>query len=567
LTPRQLTALIKRAGSLERLQQLEEQHGDSFNFINTSTAFSRAGHMASSAEQAPGSVHPLMERLWRRLQTQFDDPDCDAWGLANIVWACGKAGFAEKELLDACLARLVRVAAAAKPQELSNAVYGASLLWERGTRIEEQHAQQLVAALAEQRQDANCQVLANALWAAATMGVQVPASTWEQLLQALADKAVQATTQALSNALWAAATMGLPVPASTWEQLLQALAAKAGQAQPQGLANALWATAKRTGDAAGSQGAEAVDAAVRRLAAAVGPQQVAAMNPQAISNSLWALAQLRLFAAPLVEQLAAEALQQAPAMKPQELSSAALAAVKLGLIDDARLFAALVGAARKQARRSNSQVLCNLAWSVAVADQRQLSAAAVELCKCAAAAEVWGSTVPEEHQQLHQVHLWLLDGQTGSVGLAGALSAQQLQRRDEAWEGKLQETAQQRRTGIERSVFAAAQRLATLTGCRQEARTHDGAFSIDVAAKHAASGRLLAIEADGPTHFLRPGRRPTGDTLARNRALAARRYVVVCVPWWEWAKVQGDAKAEEAYLAQKVEAAVSRWTADASAAA
>jgi hypothetical protein len=563
LAPPLLTTLIKEAGSLERLQQLEQQHGDSFNFIHTSAAFSRAAHIASSAEQAPGSAHPLMARLWRRLRPQLGD--CGARSLANIVWACGKAGFAEKELLDACLARLVQGPASANAHDLSNTVYGASLLWERGYRIDEQQAQQLVAALAEQRRDANCQDVANALWAAATMGLRVPASTWEQLLQELADKAGQARPQGLANALWAAATMGLQLPASTWARLLQVLADKAAQARPQQLANALWATAKRTGGAAGSQGAEAVGAAVLRLAAAVGPRHVAAMNPQDISNSLWALAQLRLCPQPLVGQLAASAVQQAPAMTPQGLSNAALAAAKLGLVD-APLFAALVGAAQRLARRSGSQGLCNLAWSVAVADQRQLAAAAVELCECVAAAEVWGSTVLEDHMQLHQVHLWLLDGQPDGGGLAGALSAEQLQRCEEAWEGQLQETAQQRRGEFKRRVFAAAQRLPTLTGCRQEARTGDGAFSIDVAAKHAASGRLLAIEADGPFHFLRPGRRPTGETLARNRALAARGYVVVCVPWWEWAKVQGDAVAEEAYLARAVEAAVSRCT-DASAAA
>jgi hypothetical protein len=517
LNPRLLTTWIKEAGSLDGLQQLEQQHGDSFNFIHTPAAFSRAAHIAS-AEQAPGSAHPLMARLSRRLQPQLDD--CGARGLATIVWACGKAGFAEKELLDACLARLVQGAAAATPQALSNAAYGASLLWQHGYRIGEQQAQQLVAALAEQRQNADCQALANALWAAATMGQQVPARIWEQLLQALADKTGQAAPQNLANALWATATMGQQVPASTLGQLLKALSDKAGQAEPQHLANALWATAKRTGDAAGSQGAEAVDAAVLRLAAAVGPRQVAAMAPQHISNSLWALAQLRLCPQPLVGQLAAAAVQQAPAMTTQGHSNAALAAAKLGLAD-APLFAALVGAAQKQARRCEAQHLCNLSWSVAVADQRQLTAAAVELCACAAAAEVWGSTVPEGHRQLHRVHLWLLDVRPDSGGLASALSAAQLQQCEESW-GQLQETAQQRRMEFKRCVFAAAQRLPTLTGCRLEARTHDGAHSIDVAAKHAASGRLLAIEADGPVHFLQPGMRPTGETLARDRALAAR---------------------------------------------
>lgn len=41
------------------------------------------------------------------------------------------------------------------------------------------------------------------------------------------------------------------------------------------------------------------------------------------------------------------------------------------------------------------------------------------------------------------------------------------------------------------------------------------------------------------------------DTLARNRALAARGYVVVSVPWWEWNELKKDDQA--AYLTRKIE--------------
>ena len=46
----------------------------------------------------------------------------------------------------------------------------------------------------------------------------------------------------------------------------------------------------------------------------------------------------------------------------------------------------------------------------------------------------------------------------------------------------------------------------------------------------------------------------TGDTLARNRALAARGHEVVCVPHWEWEELQGGTAREEAYLQRRVEA-------------
>ena len=82
---------------------------------------------------------------------------------------------------------------------------------------------------------------------------------------------------------------------------------------------------------------------------------------------------------------------------------------------------------------------------------------------------------------------------------------------------------------------------------------------MDVAALHVASGLRLAVEADGPAHFLRPGREVGGVTLARNRALAVRGFVVVSVPYWEWGKVRHDEGKAAAYLSRAVEDAVARW--------
>jgi len=387
MNPRLLTSCLKDAASLADLEQLEKQYGDTFDFIHISAAFSRSGHLASSAAAQSNSFRPLLHRLWRRLQPQLDA--CGEQALASIVWACGKAGYAEAALLDACLARLVDKAADAAPQALANPVYSAVLLQEHGYKISEQQGLQLVAALVQKRQDATPQHLANTFWAAATMGLQLPEQQAQQLVAALVQK-----------------------------------------------------------------------------------QQDA---------------------------------------KPKHLANTALALAKLGL-HDAQLFSALTAAAKPK--------------------------------------------LAAHLQQPYQVHLWLLDVQTGSNGLAAALSSAQLQQCKEAWEEQLQQRAQKRRSLLEQEVYqCCAQQLhSLLIDCRQEARTEDGAFSIDVVATHTASGKRLAIEADGPTHFLRPGRQVTGDTLARNRVLAAHGYVVVSVPYWEWAELKKSEQAD--YLARKVEAAL-----------
>ncbi|KAI8475360.1 MAG: hypothetical protein J3K34DRAFT_484527 [Monoraphidium minutum] len=599
-----LTSHIKAAADLAALERLEAQHGGAFNYIHAAAAFTQAAHLAAPGAPPRAAWPLLLRRLWRRLQPQLSQ--CGPQALANTVWACGKLGFAEAPLLDACLARLCGAAPEARPQALANALYAAALLWDSGFRVDEQQARQLVAALVERRHEAKPQDVSNTLWAAATMGLPLPEQQARRLVAALVERRQEAKPQALSNmlwavatmglplpeqlvwqlvvalverrqeavpqnisnTLWAAATMGLPLPEQSWERLLAALAAKAPQAAPQEVANALWAAAKRKaepGAAAAREGSvTAVEAALMQLAAAVSKEQVACYSAQGVSNSLWALSELRLRPPGPTTLLAEAALQRAPAMAPQDLSNTALALARLG-VDDARLFAALASAAAQHQQQLGAQDISNLAWAAAVADQRQLSGAVAALCGQLAGSSCWGSAVPEHHWQLWQVHLWLRDGQPtvgaggdgSGGGLAGALSAAQLQQCAAAWEASLQQTAQQRRSELERRVFECARRLPCLADCRQEARTPDGAFSVDVAAAHAASGRRLAIEADGPWHFMRSGREPTGETLARNRALAARGFVVVSVPWWEWQEVRGDAAAQDAYLLRKVEAALS----------
>jgi very-short-patch-repair endonuclease len=68
---------------------------------------------------------------------------------------------------------------------------------------------------------------------------------------------------------------------------------------------------------------------------------------------------------------------------------------------------------------------------------------------------------------------------------------------------------------------------------RMESVTPDGNLSIDIAAVTAA-GVQLAIELDGPTHFVSPGNRLNGPTQFRNRMLAAQGYTVISIPYWEW---------------------------------
>jgi hypothetical protein len=230
------------------------------------------------------------------------------------------------------------------------------------------------------------------------------------------------------------------------------------------------------------------------------------------------------------------------AAKPQELANAACVCGQLGYSSKQLPGELLQQAVRLLQSRGGAdgfttQDLCNLCWSAAVLDMHQRVQLVLQLT--AAASQV-SSMNHEGLRQLYQVHfLWLLDiglpapGQ----GLSGVLSQQQVEQCRASWEQQLAaKTALSKTSDLQRGVFAAAQQL--LPGLWQEPPapeqvTADGALSIDIAATTAAGARV-AIEADGPTHFIQPGDAVSGPTLFRNRALAARGYAVLSIPYWEW---------------------------------
>ncbi|WIA28064.1 hypothetical protein OEZ86_010649 [Tetradesmus obliquus] len=81
----------------------------------------------------------------------------------------------------------------------------------------------------------------------------------------------------------------------------------------------------------------------------------------------------------------------------------------------------------------------------------------------------------------------------------------------------------------------------------------DGACVIDVAGV-TADGVRLAIEVDGPFHFLWPDMRLDGSSQHRNRVLAARGYAVVSVPYFELYHLNGADQKQ--YLLQLINKAI-----------
>jgi hypothetical protein len=196
---------------------------------------------------------------------------------------------------------------------------------------------------------------------------------------------------------------------------------------------------------------------------------------------------------------------------------------------------------------------------VAVLDLQQHAQQVLQLGK--ACSSMWSNIEVEAQQQLWQVHTWLLDFDlAGGQGLQGSLTQQQLQQCRAAWDQDLQRAAEkQQHTRLQRSVFAAVQRLPIVWQQRPQMEqlsvgrdgvTPDGALLLDIAGR-TGDGVLVAVEADGPTHFRQPDGGLTGPTQYRNRALAVRGYRLVSVPYWEWDGLQGNERRQHQYLLQR----------------
>ena len=66
--------------------------------------------------------------------------------------------------------------------------------------------------------------------------------------------------------------------------------------------------------------------------------------------------------------------------------------------------------------------------------------------------------------------------------------------------------------------------------------------------------KRVAIEVDGPSHFVGASQRPTGATLLKRRQLHALGWAVISVPYFEWDPLRGPEQQQD-YLRKRLRAA------------
>lgn len=289
---------------------------------------------------------------------------------------------------------------------------------------------------------------------------------------------------------------------------------------------------------------------------AVGPD----LDLQTWANSLWAFWQFRYHPERLLDTLETSPGVQVPmqsvkaGMQMVNLAGVAYACAVLGYSSATVPYKLLQQAAVLLQQHPDScsqpRALANFCWAAAVLDARDSADAVLQLA-AGCAGNHWETADTSGRQQLYQVHVWLQDAGVSTEGLLGVLTEHQLAECQQAW---AEQQATTPVSSLQQHVFSTVSRLPAALWKQVPAQEHptaDGFMSIDI---HAVTqrGYQLAIEVDGPLHFLQPDNRLDGPTQSRNRALEVRGYKVVSIPYWEW-DAATSAGLQERYLARKLQ--------------
>jgi len=252
-------------------------------------------------------------------------------------------------------------------------------------------------------------------------------------------------------------------------------------------------------------------------------------KPQALSNILWAFATASESHPHLFKKLAEEAIKRQAEFKPQEISNFLWAYATNGQVNK-HLFASLVPSVKANLDKYNAQNLANIAWAYSVANVDAPSVFNDEFLTACLKKE--NDLNIENLCQLHQWQLWQ-DEITSDISLPESLQMKCYEAfiAKDPIPSKLQDDV--------------VSILSSMGLQQQEEVLMESGYRIDAIVE--VNGKQIAVEVDGPSHFI--GRELTGSTILKHRQVANLDGMeVVSVPYWEWDKLNKDGDKKQQYL-------------------
>ena len=329
----------------------------------------------------------------------------------------------------------------------------------------------------------------------------------------------------------------------------------AGEFNSQNVANTLWAYASLGRD----PGKGLLHALERRALETAGE-----FNSQEVANTLWAYARMgREPGEGILYAMESQALEKAGEFNSQNVANTLWAYVSLGREPGEGLLHALERRALETAGEFNSQDVANTLWALCFlvrcypAVACRLSLALQPRVQVLAKRQEFGN---EGLSQMHQFFLSCTLEESLRMHVSDSLVALK-----EEFEAVCRSAFLGHRT----TPSASQQQVSdTLRGMgltvEDEFRCPVSGHSIDMrvvesapassskessvgARERAPSGKVWAVEFDGPSHFMSSGS-PTGATVIKQRQLELLGYALVSVPSWEWDRLGKEDNARQEYL-------------------
>jgi hypothetical protein len=206
----------------------------------------------------------------------------------------------------------------------------------------------------------------------------------------------------------------------------------------------------------------------------------------------------------------------------QDLSNTAWAFATAGHASPELFNVISAEALRRRLSGFDEQDLCNIAWAFAVFNPScadELFGSTIFVTRCARLDPSFSRPCLA---QLHQWSIWCEERGTTWPRLPESL--QQACR--DAFTAQ-EATLSQLQSDVVREICSRGARV------KEEHRCEASGYSID-ALVTLNDGARVAVEVDGPSHFIGRSHQPTGATLLKHRQLRYFGWRLESVPYWEW---------------------------------
>ena len=364
------------------------------------------------------------------------------------------------------------------------------------------------------------QELSNTIYACGQLGTTPPADWLERFWHASASKLGEFIPQALSNTVYACGQLALVPPADWMQRYWHASALKLGDYDPQTYSNTLYACGQLSITPPADWLARFWHASAVKLGD---------WNAQNFGNTVYACGQLGI--TPPADWL--ERFWHASAVKlgesiPQHFSNTIYAFGQLAITPPGDWLERFSSGCEQALPAMNQQTLANTALSLAMLALWELPlwrGLWERLCSSLSRDIADWSAEDRLHTiQLYQTY------QTAAVerpGLLPAPSPELLAAARQSWVDGL-DTDIGRNSKLHAAVSACLTRMGVVHANEHWCERAERSIDIVIEGKSP-----IAVEVDGPHHFLQDGR-PDGRTMLRNRMLTAHGWHVVVVDHRAW---------------------------------